>query len=442
MPVDVVDILGQQPLLNLYTQLTLCYSIPDPTLHTAVSQTLQKGLDRLFTSFPWLAGLVEVHGASPGNTGTARIVLGKDETEPRLVITDLSGDHTMPTMETLRSTRFPMSMLDENMLAPRRTLPGNPSEPTTRPAFLIQATFIQGGLLLTFVGHHQVMDMMGQGEVIALFDKACRNEPFTAKELELGNLSREHTIPFLEGELNMPTLQHQVSDVKPAPPNAPSKWAYFSFEPASLAAMKASTTSAVPSGFVSTDDVLSSFIWQAVMRARAPRLRPDVKATYTRAVDVRAALGISPKYTGVVQTLAYHSYTLKTLLEEPLGAVAAHLRAKLDPNMLAHDTRAFATLLHRSPDKMNISFTTSLDLSVDLMISSWCKVECSKLDFGLGLGRPESVRRPRFDPFESLIYLLPKAVNGEISAAICLRDEDMERFKADPEVTKYAIYIG
>jgi hypothetical protein len=41
-------------------------------------------------------------------------------------------------------------MLDENIIAPRNTLPG-PDEDPTSPVFLIQANFIRGGLLLTFV---------------------------------------------------------------------------------------------------------------------------------------------------------------------------------------------------------------------------------------------------------------------------------------------------
>ena len=74
-------------------------------------------------------------------------------------------------------------------------------------------------------------------------------------------------------------------------------------------------------------------------------------------------------------------------------------------------------------------------------MSSWSKVDCYDLDFGLGLGRPTSVRRPQFEPIEGVVYLLPKAPDGEIVAGLCLRDDDMEKLTVDDEFMKYAEYI-
>jgi trichothecene 3-O-acetyltransferase len=57
----------------------------------------------------------------------------------------------------------------------------------------------------------------------------------------------------------------------------------------------------------------------------------------------------------------------------------------------------------------------------------------------LGLGKPEAVRRPQFEPVESL---MPRTLDGEIAVAICLRDKDMERLRAGEEFAKYGMYIG
>lgn len=136
--------------------------------------------------------------------------------------------------------------------------------------------------------------------------------------------------------------------------------------------------------------------------------------------------------------------TLQKLVEEPLGVVASRLRSALDPktSTLGYHSRALATFLSRTPDKSIFSFAATVDLSTDMMLSSWAKLNCYELDFGLGLDTPEAVRRPQFDPFESLMYLMPKAPDGEIVAAICLRDEDMERLRVDEGFTKYARFIG
>jgi len=45
-------------------------------------------------------------------------------------------------------------------------------------------------------------------------------------------------------------------------------------------------------------------------------------------------------------------------------------------------------------------------------------------------------------PVESLLYLMPRRPDGEISAARCLRDEDMALLRADEEFAKYGSYIG
>ena len=81
-------------------------------------------------------------------------------------------------------------------------------------------------------------------------------------------------------------------------------------------------------------------------------------------------------------------------------------------------------------------------MSRDLILSSWSKVQISDLDFGLGLGRPKAVRRPRFKALEGLVFLMPKSLEEDVAAAICLREEDMNRLRTDPYFGKYAQYIG
>jgi hypothetical protein len=77
-----------------------------------------------------------------------------------------------------------------------------------------------------------------------------------------------------------------------------------------------------------------------------------------------------------------------------------------------------------------------------MSLSSWAKVNLYDLDFNLGLGKAEVVRRPRFVPVESLIYMMPKSPNGDLAVALCLRIEDWGRLNVDEEWKKYATYIG
>ncbi|MDI1487544.1 MAG: hypothetical protein OHK93_006814 [Ramalina farinacea] len=301
------------------------------------------------------------------------------------------------------------------------------------------------------------MDMTGQGQVIHIFSKACGGDPFTDEELSSGNLGGAHLVPLLDhSNIQSSKLERQVA--KPAPSSATSTsttdptpppvctWGYFIFGGKTLAELKAiaSTDKAPSVDFISTDDALSAFVWQSITRARSHRLKPSAATTFARAVDVRGHLGIPKTYPGLMQNMTFHTSTIKKLAEDKLGTVTSQLRAAVDSrtSSLFEDTRALATALHRSRDKSSISFVEDIDSSTDIMLSSWAKLDCYYLDFGIGLGKPEAVRRPQFVPYEGLIYLIPKKPNGEIAVGLCLRDEDMTCLRDDKTFKKFCTYVG
>ncbi|GJJ74583.1 trichothecene 3-O-acetyltransferase [Entomortierella parvispora] len=449
MLVHQVDALGQQPSFNLYIQVTLCYHVHDDSANGigSVVAALNDGLKRLATLVPWTAGEVLVEGNPP-------LLIIKPTAEiPTVVVKDLRNDKTAPLWQTLENSEFPMSLMDENMLCPRNTFPGTPGEPSSRPTFLVQATLVKGGLLLSFVGHHQVMDMVGQDVVMDLLNRACHHEEIPGTDLDSANVARERIIPLLdvsqktglEDQFTAPAVP--VSDT-PAAPVAPplpptASWVYFSFDRASLTSLKAVASETKISDFVSTDDSLCALIWQSIMRARSARLAATDNVIFSRFVDMRGALGMEPKYPGMVLNTSNTILEIGQIVSEPLGVIASRLRGSLDRKRLGEETIALATLLHRTEDKSVIQTWSLLNFSADMMLSSWSKIDgCWQMDFNMGLGQPVAVRRPRFVPFGTLVNLMPKSPSGEVSAAICLIDEDMDRLKSDKEFLKYGRYIG
>jgi hypothetical protein len=454
-----LDIFGQQPRLNIHTQVCLCFPLPDAIAQSTVISTLRSGLERLTTSFPWIAGQVIGEGSGDGNSGVFKIKTLEEI--PRLVVKDLRNDPLVPTMQALRQANFPMRMLDESIIAPRNTfpIPGIAAESESNsPVFLLQANFIVGGLVLTFLGQHQTMDITGQGQVMHLLSKACYNGQFTSDELFSGNLERRNVIPSLDNYQQGPELASHLVKAIPSntgssgsiqgPAAAPPRcvWASFVLSPSSLTVLKSIALKTCPleSSYVSTDDALSAFIWQSIMRARFARLPPTTETTFARAVDVRRYINVPTTYTGIVQNMTYTTYQLQKLVTMPLGEIASALRVALEPKttILPFHTRALATYLYGQADKWMVSPASALDLSVDIMLSSWAKTDCYDLDFNLGLGFPEAVRRPRFAPLQSFVYFMPRACDGEIAVAMCLREEDMERLKIDEEFAMYTRHDG
>ncbi|KAK8075326.1 trichothecene 3-O-acetyltransferase [Apiospora hydei] len=359
----------------------------------------------------------------------------------------------MPSLEDFRAAGCPMNCLDEDLVAPRRTSSGRPGE-TTAEVFQLQASIVNGGLILTFLGQHQCMDGVGQGQVMHLLSKACRGEAFTEDELRSGNRDPADKIPLLDDTAWVPGTEPRYNKVEPLPvgdvrqPMPTGVWCHFSFPNGSLLTLKQMATQSLPTAtpYISTDDALSAFVWQSIMRVRLPRLQEDSPVLFARSVDIRHHVGISATYPGFAQCMTYHyKFSARQLVESPLGAIAADLRAAIatETSTLAYDARSLATLVDRTPDKSTVSLLGGgFDMTRDVMLNSWANQGAYHLDFGLGLGRPESVRRPRFDAFQGLVYLMPKRPDGEIGVAVCLSEEDMQRLKGDGGFMRFARLAG
>lgn len=455
-----LDILGQQAKINrLYTQLVLCFPLPDDSDSSmkAIVETLTKGLERLSASFPWVAG--KVVEDEDGN-----FKIRPFHKPPFLIMADYrfldyENPHTIPDWATLERAKFPFSMLDELWIAPQKTLAEGSVSEHPAPVFLVQANLANGGLLLIFSAQHGSMDMRGQAQVMYLYAKACRNEPFTNSELNIGNMNRKNVIPLLnESDLGPDCpISTESTGKKERTEKATTKthqqsgndciWAYFLFPATSLATLKSIALTTTPlGGFVSTDDALTAFVWQSITRARLPHIISTgtikYNSTLSRNVDVRRHLSIPESYPGLVTAATVHTAAIDVLVEESLGTLATHLRSALNPAALKHKTCKLATIISKDKNSKMASFVPKGISELDVRISSWAKENCSSLDFGFG--KPVAVRRPRFKEGarEGLVYFLPKSLDGELAVGVCLRGEDMERLKMDEQFSKFGTFIG
>ncbi|KAF2134538.1 hypothetical protein P153DRAFT_362299 [Dothidotthia symphoricarpi CBS 119687] len=298
---------------------------------------------------------------------------------------------------------------------------------------------------------------MGEAVVIRWLFNACRGEDFTDEEIKLGNTERRDLVPLIGEEAWKPgpELENQILPLQPPPDQAstlptPHKcsWSYFALSAASMELLKRLTITSLTQdfiGYISTDDALSAFIFQCILRARQQRLPQDRIVSFARAVDARRYLDIHSEYHVILQNMTYISYPLSALLATPLGHIAAAMRYDVDPKTsdIAFRTRSLLTFMSRSPDNTSkISFTAIMRTDADIMLSSWAKVPAYEWDFGLGLGMPEAVRRPGFAPVESLMYVMPKGNDGVVAVAMCLREEDLQELRGDVEWNKHTICVG
>lgn len=457
----LLDVYGQQPAFyKLYTQISFAFANHLGVPNEKVTSTLSQGLEKLTKAFPWLAGRVVPTKNARGGTIYMIRTPEAPSSETLFSVREYCNDHTK-NIDALQQARWPMSMLDESWLCSRNTL-GMIGEETEADVFLVQASYVTGGVIVSFVGQHNVMDMTGLAEFVRLFDKACSNEKLDEQDLATGNLLLSEHVPLFDeawvpgadadryimkkDDVVTTKKDASVATEADAPHPPATHWAYFNFPADALCELKAEATKSKDSSvsYVTTDDALSALIWQSTCRARNTRMPSDWSSTLGRAVDGRTFVGMSSKHPGCVTNMAYHDSTFDELGQQSLGQTAGVLRKAVDPktSRLSETTRAYATLLSRAEDKSTVSVTAQLDLSKDIALSSWSKYNLCNFNFGLSLGPPMAVFRPCFQPFEGLMYLMPKARDGSIAAAISLRDDDMASLKGDGYFRKFADYIG
>lgn len=436
-----LDILAQKPRINqLYTQVTFCFELGrnSASLQSNIINNLGEGIAHLSASFPWIAGKVV------DESGIFKI---KPFHIP-LLVKDYRNDASLPSWEALQHANFPFSLLDESDVAPCKTLATFDASASELPVFMIQANFLTSGLLLTFNGQHGSMDTTGQSQVIYLFAKACRNEPFTSSGIVA---SLADTTPKPEQldqkPRSTPDSANQPTEAWPACPDP--TWAYFKFCALSLSRLKALATQTVlPHRFASTDDVLSAFVWKSITSARLPRLGPcsNLTSTLSRNVDMRRYISLPSTYPGFVTVSTEHTYEVDGLLQQPLGVVAGWSRAALDAESLRRTFRRQIAAAQESGSAVRAGSAGANNPALDVRLSSWAKEGCYEVDFGIGSGsgKADVIRRPRFKEGarEGLVYFLPKSRDGEVVVGACLREEDLARLKGDTEFCTFGRYVG
>ena len=447
----------QLPFLRTYTLMMLCFSLPPSVDRSELRSRLFRAAQTLTSSFPFLAGQVirepSTQEGPQAHSGTYQIRPYKRPSENDSVCLVKDVSDTSPGYDQIYEARAPASLLDGHTLAPLKGQPDHYTDSDPQPVLVIQANWVQGGLLLCFAGMHMVMDGNGLGQIIRLFAKACRGEDFSVAEIQNGNLPRANAVPPLA--LNQTPMLHP--ELRRCTSNATTAayvghcaepdglfWTYFRFSAASLVKLKekASEGCQTDRKWISTNDAVSALLWRALSVARASHLPPQEPLTLLRAVNGRRCLNppVADSYTGNMVAGAFASMSRQDLTHDlSLSAIALHVRKATLSND-DHYIRSLAHLIRSEPDKTTIAFEVDR-ADRDLIISSWAHLSVFE-SFGDLLGTPDFLRRPTLTPSEGYAYLMPKDLDGNIDVTLSLREIDLARMKGDRIWMSYAEWLG
>jgi hypothetical protein len=446
-----LEIFGQNDVLSIMTPFVFIYPCADPDV-SKLTDTIQAGLSKLTTAFPWIAGKIINTGRTESSSGIFKIT--SHESIPNFTVKDWRNDNNAPTMARLVKMGVPCSMVKEEFFAPITVLPSATGSEDRSPLLQLQLSIITGGVVLSVMANHQAMDGTAQDQLCFLLDKACNGIPFTEEEIRIGNLERENIVDIYGDEwvpplrsmykANPSTAKKDGQEDKPPDDMVEHHWVDILFSPSSLSTLKSTISRDLQSGFISTDDALTALIWQSLAKARLGRYPPSTKTTLGRSVNPRRYLGIPATYPGYISNNAYSTHTLQDLADSSLSSIAVELRSKVDPENpgIRNSAKEFATLLHRATNKNEVNINATLDLDVDVIFSSWANMRGYNFDFGLGVGKPTYFRRMDHLGVPSLGFLLPKRPDGENVLSICLRSDDIAKLRSDPVFTTYGRFLN
>ncbi|KPI41150.1 Trichothecene 3-O-acetyltransferase [Cyphellophora attinorum] len=438
----LVDIFGNMPFIKRYMALVLAFSLPASQSQESVVSDLEASLRRLTAAIPWLAGKVIYEGRDDTHTGTRKIV--RNEGKIPLIVKDLSSEG-VPSIEDLARTGFPLSMLQAEVLVPPIALTWHSDGyDKLAPVLLLQANFVQGGMLLTIAGNHSTMDMTGLGIVIEHLAKACRNEALTDDEVRQANADRREIVALLEKDYQ-PGNELDDSLIVPNAPAIslePAEWVSFSLSGSGSSALKTAAAEQSVAPYVSTDDAISALFWQRTCVARS-NIHPDAfpaTSLLARTVSARPYLGID-SYLGHMVDCVYSRLEITKM---SLGDLAGRLRLLLNKDKIIRHLRAYLTVLDRMEDKSLIISGAQLNLNWDFVVSSYGNLKTSRLDFGASMGGYTlAVRVPGGMPAApGCSIILPADRNGDISVALCGTEKEIAALKEDDVLGKYAAYVG
>ena len=420
-----------------YTIIVLGFRVANNEREKATAALYAASL-KLAEAYPWLAGQVIIEGRTSTKSGQYKIVPYAEHEGKSLVhVKDCTSK--CPSYDEILAAKGPFSMLDGDVLTSLAPMGYNMPRTVPWPVLVIEANYIDGGLLLTFQMQHNAADMTGQGRIITYFAQALRNEPFNPNDVLEGN--RTPDIPLITSLETMHPLkclirasQLAIQYPTPVPPRAAMPWVYYRFSASSAASLKKLAKA------YSTNDAITAFVAQrhTDARAAAELIPKDEPVVLQRAMSIRKACGYPENYLGATAGSPHNWIRPGDSLE----SIAAATRESL--NIIdSHYARSFATALQTWDDSTTLFYGSEHRVGRDLVVSSWAKLMVAKTDFGPALGGyPGFVRRPNLPPAPGICYFMPITREGDVDVAICNTPGDHEVLREDKLWGKYAEYIG
>ncbi|KAL4756686.1 transferase family-domain-containing protein [Aspergillus foveolatus] len=422
-----------------------------------VARVLQAGYDALIKRIP-VVGCEAVPDLESRQAGVMKFQRQEDQDSAGIVVKDLRNSFPSSYAE-LKAKAFPLAAFDAETLCRRSVWPVAGER---LPISLVQANFIQGGLLLTWCIFH----VAGDGKSFYLWTKVWAEECRRAQGLDITEpfhladavwKDREQVTQPSGKNPGNPEDHPEYTLLPFTPPGAPPKMTspshrgqVFYFSKESLAALKAEASPAnatQPSdqSWVSTNDALSALVWRTVMAVQSPltTLEGDPVSIFNIAIDGRARTSpkVHPDTLGCFLEYVAVSAPIRRMLSElNIADLAVLIRKSLlraDENF----TDDVVALVDKLEDVDRLVPTAFLDVpGFNCVQTSWTGFELYGLDWGSLLGHTiQAVRSPHVGVINGGQVVLPVLPDGGMEVIVGVEESCLDRLLKDPFLTRFGV---
>ena len=447
------DVFGHWPQLKTYNHGCAIYSaigVPRQAIideWTAATATLA-------AKIPWLAQQVVNSGVSEGNSGKFHVAPWPADHPPNSLLRVKDCTDLLPSYQELHDAQFPIQMLDGSILCPVPGFPMSYDESKTgpAPACLIQLNFIKDGVILNVSNQHNVMDGTGMFNVLGMLADLLNGKELSEETIGQGNRDTATITQLYAPGTTIKDFSHMRGTIsrEPKPPaplvKSPPKWRAVRFLKEAARRIKTLADdknngydSSVP--FISSGDAVSALYWQSLVKARVSLgVSLESRSKFSRAIDIRKALGVPTTFMGQMVTFVATYLTHQEICDATLPYLATLLRRNLNEMNTEYTARSYATFLANEKDKTKLAYGGPFNLSTDIGSSSMAQAALV-LNFGL-LGQPDFIRRPNLMPIPGVLYFYPPEKSGHLNLLVCLSDEEIEALKKDELIGPCIEVIG
>ena len=454
--VEVTHLTVFDQCIRTHFSLLMCFALPEEKLpisdpSSAASQTtahLQRGLDSLCLSIPFLKGRIRPCRINGAYTGSIEAVLDAGAPSPRIFVKDLTLAH--PSFEALSVRGFPLEYFGAGVV-----LPQSANSVDDGQIFKLQANIISGGLILSVMAHHSFVDAQGLAVMIQqLGTHAVSGQ--AAPKLSAESIDRSPLFLGFPSDQPIKWARDLVPSEMPLETepvrNTGVTGKIFRCSVTALKELQGKVLGLLGDTdvWVSTTDALSAFIWICVALARHDGTRDSEKFLHFY-LNGRAKFKkpLPKSFVGncVLECVVWRKTSQlfacstaadtgsmgacpdKAKFEETVASIAVDVRRaiiKCDADRFREHIEA---MYHYLDHRYNVG---DGNFPVDhLGISSLFDLETYSVDFGGLLDKTSAVRLPDSQG-NGMSLILPKGPASSLEYCLWLEDQSMQRLTNNP----------